>query len=252
MLKLKYAGVFDSSEVFKNIEQTPERTTKRYEIELYVYGRGKSVIDGKEYTHQKGNLLFCSPGQKRYSKRNFVCYYVHLDMDPKTATLLSHVPSVSSVINYDEYRNLYMEIIKLYEMHNEESHFLIQSKLYELLDKIYKDSKLDVVSTPEAIKNAMDFMENHFQEHILLQDIAKATNLSPTYFHKLFKSAVNMTPQQYLMDLRLNHAKMLLLAKNYSIEDVAEKCGFSSILDEILDGLITADQAERLRSQSEE
>lgn len=229
MLKLKHAGVFDSSETFKNVIQTPERTTKRYEIELYVYGRGKSVINGKEYTHQKGNLLFCPPGHKRYSKRNFVCYFVHIDVDPKTAALLSQVPLVTNAINYDEYKHLYMEIIKLFGTQKDDAHFQIQSKLYELLDMIYNDSKLDSVSTPEAIKKAMDFMENNFRKQILLQDIAEHVNLSPTYFHKLFKSALDMTPQKYLAELRLNHAKMLLLAKNYSIEEVAERCGFSSI-----------------------
>jgi AraC-like DNA-binding protein len=229
MLKLKEAGVFDSSETFKNVIQTPVRTTKRYEIELYVYGRGKSVINGKEYTHQKGNLLFCPPGHKRYSKRNFVCYYVHIDIDLKTASLLSQVPLVTNAINYDEYKNLYMEIIKLYGSQKADAHFQIQSKLYELLDMIYNDSKLDSVSTPEAIKKAMDFMENNFRKQILLQDIAAHVNLSPTYFHKLFKSALDMTPQKYLAELRLNHAKMLLLAKNYSIEEVAERCGFSSL-----------------------
>lgn len=229
MLKLKHAGVFDSSETFKNVIQTPERTTKRYEIELYVYGRGKSVINGKEYTHQKGNLLFCPPGHKRYSKRNFVCYFVHIDVDPKTAALLSHVPIVTNAINYDEYKNLYMEIIRLHGMQKEDNHFLIQSKLYELLNMICNDSKLDSVSTPDAIKKAMDFMENNFHKQILLQDIAEYVNLSPTYFHKLFKSAVDMTPQKYLAELRLSNAKMLLLAKNYSIEEVAERCGFSSI-----------------------
>lgn len=75
----------------------------------------------------------------------------------------------------------------------------------------------------------MDFMAQNFQNHILLQDIASYVNLSPTYFHKLFKSAISMTPQQYLAELRLNHAKMLLLTKDYSVEEIAERCGFSSI-----------------------
>ena len=96
---------------------------------------------------------------------------------------------------------------------------------------IYNDSKLDSVSTPDAIKKAMDFMENNFHKQILLQDIAEYVNLSPTYFHKLFKSAVDMTPQKYLAELRLSNAKMLLLAKNYSIEEVAERCSSISYFD---------------------
>lgn len=229
MIELNIAGVFDSSEVFKNTIQTPERTTRHYEIELYVSGEGQSIVDGKEYNHQKGNLLFCIPGQKRYSRRNFVCYYVHLQMDAQTAALLSHIPHVSSVSDYAEYKRLYMEIIRLYEMDKDDVYLELQGKLYELLDRIYKDSKLDSVSTPETIRKSMNFMEQNFQKHILLQDIADHVNLSPTYFHKLFKSATNLTPQQYLSELRLSHAKMLLLTRNDSVEYIAEKCGFSSI-----------------------
>ena len=229
MLNLKRAGVFDSSEKFKNIIQTPERETKRYEIELYVYGRGKSVINEKEYTHQKGNLLIVPPGYKRYSKRNFVCYYIHLEINPKDAALLSNIPFVTNVTNYEEYKNLYMEIIRLHNTYKDEVHFHLQCKLYELLTMIHEDSKLDSVSTPETIKKAMDFIETNFQNPIQLQDIAAHVNLSPTYFHKIFKNAVNTTPQKYLSELRLSHAKVLLLTKNYSVEEIAEKCGFSSI-----------------------
>ncbi len=229
MLEIIKTGVFDSSVVFKNMEKTPERITESFEIELYVSGKGQSVIDGKEYTHEKGNLLFIHPGQKRYSKLSFVCYHVHLNMDSETAALLAQVPLIFNVLNYSEYTNIFEEIIKLYGTRSELAQLMLQSKLYQLLHMICSDSRLDSVATPKPIKAALAFMEDNFQKHILLQDIANHVNLSPTYFHKLFKSAARMTPQKYLSELRLNHAKMLLLTTDYSVEEISEKCGFTSI-----------------------
>lgn len=229
MLNLKSAGVFDSSKIFKNKEQTPERIVKHYEIELYVYGKGQSVIDGVVYEHQKGNLLFCTPGQKRYSRQCFVCYHVHLHMDPQAAAFFSHMATVTKVTDFERYEQIYIEIIRLYESQNKDSQLMLQSKLYELLDMVYRDSKLDSVIAPNTIKMAIEYMEKHFQKRILLKDIANHVNLSPTYFHKLFKSATHVTPQQYLMDLRLSNAKNMLLTKNNTIEEISEICGFSSI-----------------------
>lgn len=229
MIEIIESGVFYSSEKFKNVFQTPERTTDCYEIEFYISDEGQSVIDGKEYVHRKGNLLFIRPGQRRFSKRTFVCLFLHLQIDPYTAALLAQIPTFSVALAYNEYVELFQKINKLHEVNKEDSRLLLQSALYQLMDMIAHDSKLDSVTTQQYVKEALAYMESNFRGDIQLEDIAAHVSLSPSYFHKIFKRATNSTPQKYLSELRLNHAKMLLLTKAASIEEISEESGFSSL-----------------------
>lgn len=236
MLKIIKCGVFDSSLIFKNIEQTPERTTQYYEIELYVSGNGESVIDGIPYTHEKGNLLFIRPHQKRYSRKSFVCFHVHLEMDNTTATLLQHVPAVSKVVRYSRYKTCYTEIIELAESHDNAQTLLLQSKVYELLNMIAEDAmvyrniqKADSSIDPQIIQKAISFIDENYKNPISLQDIASSVNMSPSHFHKIFKISIKKTPREFLQEKRISIAKTLLLTKDIPLDIVAVESGFSSL-----------------------
>ena len=236
MLKIIKCGVFDSSLIFKNIEQTPERITQYYEIELYISGNGESFIDGIPYTHEKGNLLFIRPNQKRYSRKSFVCFHVHLEMDHATAALLQHVPVVSKVIRYSRYKTCYTEIIEIAENRDNTKTLLLQSKVYELLNMIAEDAVVyrnmqtaDSSIDPRIIQKAISFIEEHYKESISLQDIADSINMSPSHLHKIFKISTQKTPHAFLAEKRLTIAKTLLLTKDWPLELVAEEAGFSSL-----------------------
>jgi len=236
MLKIIKCGVFDSSQIFKNVEQTTERTAQYYEIELYISGEGESVVDGVAYTHQKGNLLFIRPGQKRYSRKSFICFHVHLEMDNETATLLKDVPTVSKVIRYSPYKTCYTDIISIAERNDPTQALLLQSKVYELLQIIADDTTVyaniktaDSSIDPRIIQSAISYIDENYKQPITLTDIASSVNMSPSHLHKIFKISTKKTPRAFLSEKRLSVAKTLLLTKNWSLELVAEEAGFSSL-----------------------
>lgn len=235
MLKLIKSGLFDSSLIFKNVNTTPKRTVEYYEIELYLSGEGNSYIDDTEYPHKRGNLIFAKPGQKRYSKNKFICLYVHLDMDEETADLFDTMPPVIKITDFDKYEKIYREIINIYENALYDKPLYAQSKLYELLDIIQNEMKLysyefstSTKILPEIIEKAKIFIENNYTHPISLKDIAQSVRYSPVYFHRAFKECVGMTPHEYLEEKRLEGAKLLLLTSDYSMNDIFEKCGFTS------------------------
>jgi transcriptional regulator GlxA family with amidase domain len=50
--------------------------------------------------------------------------------------------------------------------------------------------------------------------------------MSVNTFLRAFKKATGQTPHQYGLRVRLDHAAMLLLHSDHSIEQIAEACGF--------------------------
>ena len=80
-----------------------------------------------------------------------------------------------------------------------------------------------------TIENAKEYILGHFNENISLHQLAQHCHVSPFHFSRIFKSIMNVSPHQYLADIRLNHAKILLTSTEQPVTDIAFACGYNSI-----------------------
>lgn len=80
---------------------------------------------------------------------------------------------------------------------------------------------------PDVIR-AEQYINDHFQEPVNVDEMAASANLSRHHFSRIFKQETGLSPHQYLINIRLQHARELLSAQNVSLEDIASTCGFSS------------------------
>ena len=100
----------------------------------------------------------------------------------------------------------------------------IHAVLCELIESCYRTP----AAVSAAIEQAIRFMEAHITENISLDEIAAQVCLSKYYLNRLFSSHVGMTPHRYFTNMRVQHAKQLLLTTHGSIEEIAEQCGFEN------------------------
>ena len=80
-----------------------------------------------------------------------------------------------------------------------------------------------------TIENAKEYIMKHFHENISLKQLAQHCYVSPFHFSRIFKSVMNVSPHQYLSEIRLNHAKILLTTTDEPVTDIAFACGYNSI-----------------------
>ena len=80
-----------------------------------------------------------------------------------------------------------------------------------------------------TVENARVYIFENFSQDISLQQLAKHCLVSPFHFSRIFKTIMNISPYQYLTEVRLNHAKVLLTTSEQSITDIAFACGFNSV-----------------------
>lgn len=78
----------------------------------------------------------------------------------------------------------------------------------------------------EITEKVKKYIEENFKEKITLDDIAEDLQINKFLFLNEFKKRINITPYQYLLIIRANYAKELIL-KNISLSEVAFECGFS-------------------------
>lgn len=134
--------------------------------------------------------------------------------------------------------NIFVEIVK--EMHDSLPYheLYVKGKLAELCSlllrhfptmPIDKNDNLEKSCLIERMQQTIRFLENNYAEDISLEDVAKETNLNPSYFSRIFKSYVGINYKEYISRMRIEKAETLLITTNYSIIDICFQCGFNSV-----------------------
>ncbi len=76
------------------------------------------------------------------------------------------------------------------------------------------------------IQCTVDFVEHHYMNDISVEDMAANLNLNRTYFSKLFKKSTTKSPQDFLIQYRMNKACELLRTTQISVSDIAQLVGY--------------------------
>ncbi len=84
------------------------------------------------------------------------------------------------------------------------------------------------VSNRVDIDRAVAYIHEHFKQEFSIEDIADFISLSKSHFTRIFKDETGKAPIEYVIDVRLRHAKKLLMQDGASITDVAFASGFNS------------------------
>ena len=81
----------------------------------------------------------------------------------------------------------------------------------------------------EAVVETVEYLEKHFKEVIMLNDLAKQFHISPFYLSRTFKKRMGMGIVQYLHHLRIEEACRLLRYSDEPITTVANNVGYDQI-----------------------
>lgn len=82
--------------------------------------------------------------------------------------------------------------------------------------------------TARQLRRVLEVVEDRLSQDISLDDLASAAGLSRFHFVRAFKTAVGMPPHRWLVGLRIERAKELLLSRTATIIEVAALVGFES------------------------
>lgn len=102
----------------------------------------------------------------------------------------------------------------------------IVSYLYTSIIDFLKLDKVADMKSRSKIKMAIQYIEQHYNEEISINEIAYMYAMSPNYFSTVFKKETGMTVVNYITDMRIKNACRLLKETKASIVDVSHEVGY--------------------------
>ena len=83
-------------------------------------------------------------------------------------------------------------------------------------------------SINSKIKNSVDYLLKHYNDcDLSIKAIAEQSFMSEVYFRKLFKAEYGISPQKYIVCLRIQYAKELISIGYYSLKEIALLSGYT-------------------------
>lgn len=104
--------------------------------------------------------------------------------------------------------------------------------LHELCRRFIRDAVERIDSGKQRkisaiIEQADRYMEEHFDQDIALESVARAVNLSPYYFSRFYKDETGTNFIDRLTAIRMEKAKQYLARAEYTVKDVARMVGYA-------------------------
>ncbi|MCL2043137.1 MAG: AraC family transcriptional regulator [Treponema sp.] len=97
--------------------------------------------------------------------------------------------------------------------------------LFSIEDQYYRKKK---GMYSEAVQKALQYVLNHIEERIMLQDVADFANISPGYLSTLFKREFNQSLMDFINQTKIDTACELLRKNTLRINEIAHTLGYEN------------------------
>lgn len=104
----------------------------------------------------------------------------------------------------------------------------ISHMLTELL-KMPGDESIQNQKIPKNIQYLITYMENHFSANLTLDSLAEFSGISKYHLSREFKNYTGYSPVDYLIQLRIEHARTLLKSTDMPANKIAHTVGIHDI-----------------------
>ncbi len=213
------------------------------ELVIVLEGTAIHKIEGREIPLEKGNVFVMGAKEsheyincKDFLHCNILFnaeYLIKIKYEfSRFFGMLSFVPKQKNNAHYSLTNKYFtwvtglLEIIE-WELKNEKSDCSAAYQYFlSLLNLIFRCIDIEKVNIDNLFYNSLKFIEKNYSKRILLTDLAKLSAMSERNYQRIFKRVYNMSPTDYIMNIRINKAAELIKLSNLTLSQIAENTGF--------------------------
>ena len=217
-----------------------------YEIAMLMSGSIDIIYEDREIHMIPGDFMCVNPYQPHELRSSQNAQLLFVQINPTYfASVFPQIRNMEFIENiyakdsreiYSTIHDLFIRLALCY-MEEKDNYELMCAGLLNMLfynlmivlphRNISNSESLSVHTKATRIRRIVDYIDSHHEEKISLADIAKQEGLSITSLSHFFSENIHMSFQEYLMKIRCEKARRLLLTTDLSYIDISISCGFS-------------------------
>lgn len=197
-------------------------------LHYVISGKGKFVKSDKVYNLQKGNIFLIRPNEMTLyvADADEPWEYCWIGFESKL--------NINGILKQDVYDALFAERTFLSmlecETMNAAKEMYLCGKIFELLAILSRHDSYEA-SGPLFVLKAQNFINANYQNEISVSSLAESLNVNRSYFSLAFKRYIGKSPQQYIVDSRLEKAAELITVYGYKPKETAVSVGYKDIFN---------------------
>ena len=215
-----------------------------YIIHFICEGKGTYNVNGNTYHLRKGDFFVIYPGTEIFyqaDEKNPWDYiwvgfqgiksetylgYAGIDKEH----LIGHCYNTAYMLSCIQQMTLARVLTHYNELRRQAALLQIFAALIEQYhEQLTEEAQLDYPHHV-YIDQALDYVQTHISETIHIQDIANYIGIDRSYLTSIFKQTLDISPQEYLLNYRMEYACELLKDPQIKISTVAREVGYQDPL----------------------
>lgn len=234
-INLEYCGYEQCEPGF----QVALHVRENYVMHIVMEGKGVYSVGNKKYELERGKAFLIYPGEKiaYEADEKEPWYYMWIGFEGYrceeyvTYMGFSKENPVVEVQEADRIKECILHMLQAKEL-TVEDELMRMSQLLQIMALFMKENHISrekqVQDCPAVVyvKYAIEYMHMHYKEKIKIDQIADVIGISRSYLTRIFKKELQISPQEYLIQLRLEYAARMLKSTAEPINAVASQCGY--------------------------
>ncbi|HEY5560451.1 MAG TPA: AraC family transcriptional regulator [Clostridiaceae bacterium] len=224
----------------------------RIELMYVTKGQCRVELEQHSFDMKKGDCIFLDAGvshrllvEEENSCRLMNIEFGFEESDEEiinTVNLLKNSEASNYILNIgapyfifrdeDEIQGILSQIIRELESGYIDKTYTVELLIYQLIialgRKFKKDKEEAESNVSKYVRQAIQYIKNNLDRDLKVATIANKINIHPNYLHRIFKKQIGQTIIDYIENLRVEKAEMLLSYTDIMIIDMAMELGFGS------------------------
>lgn len=240
--------------------QTPQKdmylhSHNFHELVIVFQGHAKHCYEGRAYSISGGDIFFIKPGMMHAYERTSEMQLVNILYYPERLGIPSH-----DLLEIPGYHAFFELEPAMREQHGFEGKLKIHGRELEYLKGLSIDLTNEIAqrkrgrlfacysiltqiilrvsrlyeedSDNSAQKNLFQLgsvlgeIQRNFKKPLNINGLSEKAAMSPSSFYRSFRKTMGVSPIEYILSLRLTHARNLLESSDKNISEIAEESGF--------------------------
>lgn len=226
------AGYNNVGQEWRDIDYIPDYNKFYYICE----GEGWLKIGEKEYLPKPGQLFLMPQGVKQsystISANAFTKYWCHFTASIGSVNILDLIklPCFIDVGKNEELERAFRELLTYYSSIEPSASLMLKASILRLISfymdhTAESDINISHSENTEQLNFILHYIEKNISRNITVKELSDMVHLHPNYFIRLFRRHLGTTPIQYINKARMEEAKRLLTATDYTLTEICERVG---------------------------